>query len=126
MKTAVQLTLGFDQIRAAVVGGHDINEAWGEIPELMGDGERDGVLVGALGCLMFCIEVLERAEPLPEFEGPLQAFLHGGPAVRHAACTEAAKTKDFKTLCNLVSVMANVIQRNTDRIVFKGRIPELR
>lgn len=126
MKVRDQVKLGFDQIRAAVVGGHDIIEAWLELATMQHNGKTPHSIVGALGCLLLCIVALEKVEPLPKFEDDrLNQILQGGHDVRLAAYMQALNSKDAKELTYLVSAMAVVVQSRITRFSFIGNVPSV-
>lgn len=121
-----QVKLGYGQIRAAVVGGHDIIEAWLELATMLHNGKTPHMIVGALGCLLFCIVALERVEPLPKFEDDrLNQILQGGHTVRLAALMQALNSKDAKELTYLVSAMAVLVQSRIARFSFTGDVPSV-
>lgn len=121
-----QVNLGFSQIRAAVVGGHSIVDAWCELATMLHNGKTPYVIDGALGCLLYCIVALEKVEPLPGFEDPrLQQIFQGGHTVRLAACSQALKSGDTKELHYLVCSMAGVLQPKTGRFSFFGNLPSV-
>lgn len=121
MNTKEQARLGFNQIRAAVVGGHSVIDSWCELAGMQRGGNAPNVIDGALFCLLHCITAIESSEPLPEIEDPrLQQIFQGGHDVRWAACVQALKSGSKDEIHELVAVMAALIQPKTSQIVFIG------
>lgn len=121
-----QVNLGFSQVRAAIVGGHDLKAAFDEIPTMMGGGERPYVVTGGVGCLLLCIEAIERAGRLPDavMPGPFD-FIHSGHVARLKACEIAMSKSDFLPISLLVAVMIHCIKPLQSQISFDGKNPRL-
>lgn len=124
MKQLDQVKLGFSQMRAAISGGHSLVEAFNELAGMTGNGSRPDVVAGGLGCLLVCIEAIERAGQLPELPIPrFHQFLHSGHKSRLSACYKAVKSQDLHTLGELVAVMSMVIEPHGARISFNNKLP---
>ena len=62
MDTSQQIQLGFDQMKAAIAGGHDLFCAFLEAADMTRHGENPHVVSGVLGCFLFCTEAVEQDE----------------------------------------------------------------
>lgn len=124
MELKDQANLGFDQMKAAIVGGHNLSESVREIPGMTGNGERVAVLHGGILCLLYCTHVLDAAGLLPE-NPDFHDFLHSGSQYRLSVCMKAIDAGDLWALFRLLSVMAGCISLYQSRFSFNGRRPVL-
>ena len=121
-----QASLGFSQMRAAIIGGHDLMAAWAELADMIHVGKMPNVIVGGLGCLLYCTEAISRAGRLPVVpDDDLNGFLQAAYHVRIQACMAALKAGDVPALGRMVSVMLTVIDMNRTRITFIGSMPSV-
>ncbi|MDB5886602.1 MAG: hypothetical protein JWR74_2773 [Polaromonas sp.] len=126
MELSTQIDLGFSQMKAAILGGHNLIDAWVELCQMVNSSKAPHAVDGGLGCLLICVEAVERAGLLPEVESPQWSeFLHGGHAHRVSICSKALKVKDYATAGRLVSVLALCIDQHCSKISFKGKVPML-
>jgi hypothetical protein len=121
-----QMDLGFDQIKAAVLGHHDIFDAWFEISWDFGSEEKTQYLMGASMCLTACIAVLKREGCLQSVEGSYASeFFELGDEDRAKRITAAADKSDFEHLNRLAFIMARCITPYQGRITFDGYMPSV-
>ena len=52
-------SLGFDQMRAAIVGGHDIANAFAELMGMAATAKDMSVMQGGFACLLACLRLIE-------------------------------------------------------------------
>lgn len=122
MKVIEQVKLGYDQMKAAIVGGHGLMDAWIEIAGMTGNGKMPHVITGGAGCLLLCTGAIARAGLLPEIPA-YHDFLHAAHGARKSTVSAALKARDLLTLGRLVSVMTICIDLHRSRISFEGNVP---
>jgi hypothetical protein len=121
MEQLQQVQLGFNQMRAAVTGGHSLIDAFNEIPTMTRQGACLDVVTGGLGCMLLCIDAIQKVGLLQRIPHPeLNEFLHSDHTARLAACKAALGANDFLTLGPLVAVMVLCIEPHCDRLSFAG------
>lgn len=126
MDTKSQISLGFDQMKAAVVGGHSIFDAWLELVEFAQIEKIPNVITGAIGCVLFCTRAIEQGGLLPNVESDrYNQFLHSGYEARLKTCLETLECSNWGELGVLVGVMAFAISQHRYRICFKDNAPLL-
>ena len=124
MKLLIQVDLGFNQMKAAILGGHNLSEALAELCQMARSSHAPHAIQGGIGCLLFCVEAIDRSGMLPAVENrEWHEFLHGGHAQRVSTCTSALKANDWNKLGHLTAVLTNCIDPHRSRISFNGRLP---
>lgn len=126
MELLEQVNMGESQMKAAILGGHDLSEALVELCQMANTSNAPHAVAGGIGCLLFCVEVIDRSGLLPAVEKrEWHEFLHGGHAHRVAVCAKALNARDFQSLGPLTTVLIACIQPHRSSIKFNGRVPIL-
>lgn len=124
MEPEKQLHLGYDQIKAAVVGRHSLKAAYAEIAEMMQGGALPYVLTGGVCCLLTCTEAIARVVGLPVGDTTkLEAFFRASHAQRLHSCERAQATNDWEALHWMAMAMTACIQPHAGAIRFEGLKP---
>lgn len=127
MDASQQAKLGFQHMKAALVGGHDLNAAFREIgTDMSGRGKRPFVMTGGLGFLLFCTRAIERAGHLPQIPIPdLNDFLHSGHLGRVSACDAMARAGNWLGLCRQAATMVACIAPLREFLTMQGNLPHM-
>lgn len=127
MNPSQQAKLGFQHMKAALVGGHDLTAAFREIgTDMTGQGTRPFVVTGGLGFLLYCTQAIERAGHLPQIPTPdLSAFIHSGHQGRVSACDAMAKAGNLPGLCRLAATMVACIAPLREFLTMQGDLPHM-
>lgn len=125
MEPRLQLMLGFDLMRAAIDGGHDLLAAWNETVSISTRSAEPMPYVfgGAIACLLLCVAALEDLDLLDAAPpGPRDDFLRSGPAARHAVVNTALDAKDAREIDALATAMVNAVLPYRKHLSFAGRL----
>lgn len=120
MESRLQLILGYDLMRAAVDGDHDLQAAWNEAMEISVRGAQPlpHVYGGAIAFLLMSVAALEDIDLLEATPpGPRDYFLHSGFSDRQASVYAALEANDAKEINTLATVMINAVLPNLKRLV---------
>lgn len=126
MEIRAQIWLGWDHMKAAIEGGHDIHDAWSEVIDMAKLGRMTHALSGAVNCLQACVFVLELAGlPMEATTTEESAFLQSGHVGRLRAVGAAViADDDLRALGALAVTMATCISSRRNRIRFGAdRLP---
>lgn len=120
MEIKAQMWLGYDHMKAAIEGGHDLNAAWIEVIDMAKFGGMVHAISGAINCLQACIFVLELAGlPMKGETTEATDFLQSGRVGRLRATGRAIATPDdLRVLGTLATAMATCISSRRNRIKF--------
>lgn len=126
MKLLAQVDLGFNQMKAAILGRHNLIDALAELCQMVNTGYAPHAIEGGIGCLLFCVEAIDSNGLLPVIESrEWHEFLHGGHAHRLSICIQALKAHDLNRLGQLTAVLTCCIGPHQSRISFKSWLPVL-
>lgn len=131
MEQRLQLNVGFDSMRAAIQGGHDLSEAWAEVLDISTQSANPmpHVWGGAVACLIDCANALDEFGLLKEtpISEPYNQILYAGHAARLASILAATKLDDKQPLADMVSTLVSAIGHHRDRLFFAGhgRLPKV-
>ena len=121
-----QMILGFDLMRAAIVGGHDLPTAWHEAMDISTRSAQPlpHVWGGALSCLLLCASELDEAGLLAGTEvfGRYGEFLHAGHDARIARVYASTQANDTEALAAMASVLVHAVGPWRERLSFSGRL----
>lgn len=121
-----QMILGFDLMRAAIDGGHDLLTAWQEAMDISARSAQPlpNVWGGALSCLLLCASELDEAGLLADIEAPghYGEFLHAGHAARMARVYAATQANDTQALAAMANVLVHAVGPWRERLSFRGRL----
>jgi hypothetical protein len=119
-----QFQLGYEQIKAAVLGGHDLMDAYNEIEDMSDGDERKYVLIGSLGCLAACTGAVSVALGLPKGDTPDEETFFGATCLERQWLLKAASDRgDTAAMQWMAAAMARSIQPHSARITFDGLTP---
>lgn len=122
----LQLILGFDLMRAAIEGGHDLRAAWVEALDISARGAEPmpHVWGGAMACLLFCAHALDEYGLLRDFNPPAGSgeFLHSGHTARLASVYAATQVPDTVALDAMAGELAHAVWSLRERLSFHGRL----
>jgi hypothetical protein len=125
----LQMILGFDLMRAAIEGGHDLPTAWQEAMDISTRSAHPlpHVWGGALGFLLLCANELDEAGVLAGIEvpGTYGEFLHAGHDARIARVYAATQAIDTEALATMASVLVHAVAPWSERLSFRGRFARL-
>jgi hypothetical protein len=126
MEIRAQHWLGWDHMKAAIEGGHDLNDAWIEVIDMAKFSGVSHAISGAINCLQACVFVLELAGlPLEATTTEATEFLQSGRVGRLRAVGAAVVVDDdLRALGVLATAMATCISSRRNRIKFGAdRLP---
>ena len=126
MEPRLQLIVGFDLMRAAIEGGHDLHAAWVESLDLSAHGAEPmhHVWGGALACLLYCARALDEAGLLKDFNPPVGdgIFLHSGHDARVASVYAATQVTNLPAIVAMASELACAVWNWRECLSFHGRV----
>jgi len=128
MNETSQILLGFNLMKAAVIGGHDPSAAWLEALEISNctTNPTPHIWGGAMTCLIFCTDALNKAGLLEGIGVPAEyeSFIHAAnPGDRLKAVTAATQANDSERIGYLGSLMAACVGARQSCITFDGWAP---
>jgi len=130
MDPRAQLVLGFDLMRAAIEGGHDLDAAWAEAMDISARSAQPTPYVygGALACLMFCASALEEVGQLADVDVPghFEQPLPFGHAARKTAVDAALDANDHAEIIRLAKALIFAIKPERHRLQLGGRFEKSR
>lgn len=116
--------LGFDQMRAAIVGGHDISDAFAELLEMTATAKDMSIVQGGFACLLACILLLERQTSIADVPSvsPIAEFLAMGPQERAEHVDQLLIGNSRTEVASLAAHLICILKPMTALYVFKGRL----
>lgn len=126
MEPRLQLVLGFDLMRAAIEGDHDLQAAWDDAMDISIRSAQPlpHVYGGAIAFLLVSVAALEEVDLLEETHPPKPRddFIHSGPAGRQASVYAGLEANDAAEIDALATAMVTALLPNRKRLSFSGRL----
>ena len=130
MEPRLQLILGFDLMRAAIEGDHDLRAAWSEAMEISTRSAEPmpHVWGGALACLLYCASALDEAGLLKNINPPAGGgdFLHSGHTTRTASVYAATEANDIASIAAMAGALLFAASNQRECLRFEGRFARVR
>lgn len=103
----VNMRLGFDQMRAAAVGGHDLGEAFAELMEMAAVSKDMTIVQGGFACLLACVHMIEVHTSVVDVApgSPIAEFLALSPIARAERADQLLMDNRRSEVAHLAAVL---------------------
>ena len=127
MKPLTDAVLGYNQMRAAIAGGHDLVEAWRELGEMVDHCKTRDAVAGGIFCLMGCVDVMDAAGLLPTLgNAEFDLFLGSGSQHRAVEVMALLEASDKVRLGRLTVMMIDCVVMHRGMFAGGGVLPVVR
>jgi hypothetical protein len=116
--------LGFDQMRAAIVGGHDIADAFAELMGMAATAKDMSVMQGGFACLLACLRLIETHMSIDEVlpGSPMAELLAMSPINRADHVDQLLIANRRSEIASLAAMMIGTIKPFTKSFSFSGSL----